>query len=115
MGSFVCLRCLKYEFTIQIIYALQDPKIAWNFTLAREKVEHRAIRFDGFVEAYYKTINNLKKVCELYKGQITVDIAVKDADNKIGAWFRDVTCDEIDDIVKVEYNKDKLINYIRGV
>lgn len=107
-------RSLKHEFKVKIIYALQDPKVAWQFTVAREKVEHRAIKFDGFVEAYYKTINNIKKVSEEFGSQIAIDVAIKNAENKVEKWKRDVSSDEIDSLVGVEYNKDKLIEYIKG-
>ena len=107
-------RSLNHGFSVQIVYALQDPKIAWNFTLAREKVEHRAIKFEGFVEAYYKTINNLKLVSEAFRDTITIDVAIKDENNKVGEWRRRVKGEEIDSLVKTEYNKDKLIKYILG-
>lgn len=107
-------RSLNHGFRVKIIYALQDPKIAWQFTLAREKIEHRAIRFEGFVEAYYKTIVNIKKACKSFEGRISIDIAIKDTNNRVGKWLRDVSSDEIDDTIKMEYNKDKLNQYIKG-
>ncbi len=107
-------RSLKHGFSVQIVYAFQNPKLAWQFTLAREKVEHRAIKFEGFVEAYYKTINNIKMVSEKYGDRIAIDIAVKDQNNSVGEWKRDVKASEIDKVLKVEYNKDKLIKYILG-
>ena len=54
-------RVLRRGYTVQIAYAFQDPRLAWEFTKAREKVEHRAIKEDGFIEAYYKTISNLHR------------------------------------------------------
>ena len=107
-------RSLKHDFRIKIVYALQDPKLAWQFTLAREKIEHRAIRFDGFVEAYYKTITNIKKAKELYAERIAIDIAIKDQENKVGKWLRNVSVQQIDNTTKIEYNKDKLIKHILG-
>lgn len=107
-------RCLKRGYSVQIIYAYQKPKLAWEFTKAREKVEHRAIKFEGFVEAYYKTINNIKYISEKYGGKIVIDIAVKDEKNQVGEWLRGVPADKIDKILMVEYNKDKLIKDILG-
>ena len=107
-------RSLNHGFSVQIVYALQDPRVAWNFTLAREKVEHRAITFEGFVGAYYKTINNLKLASETFGNAIVVDVAIKDEANKVGEWKRRVKGTEIDSLIKTEYNKDKLIKYILG-
>ena len=107
-------RSLDHGFRVKVVYALQDPKLAWKFTVAREKVEHRAIQFDGFINAYYKTISNLQTAIKLYGRQIAIDIAIKDENNKVGKWLRSVKASEFDEIVKVEYNKDKLIQYITG-
>lgn len=107
-------RSLNRNFSVKVIYAFQDPRIAWEFTLAREKIEHRAIKFDGFIESYYKTINNIKNIGDKYSDKITIDIALKTPDNKIGGWLRNVKADQIDNLLNIEYNKDKLINYILG-
>lgn len=107
-------RSLKHNFRIKIAYALQDPRIAWQFTVAREKVEHRSIKFNGFIEAYYETLNNLKTILEDYEKYITVDIAIKTSDNKVGKWLRNVSRQQFDEVAKKDYNKDELIQYILG-
>lgn len=107
-------RSLKRGFKVQIVYALQDPKLAWKFTLAREKVEHRAIKFEGFVDSYYKTIGNLQQLLAGYGNEITLDIAIKTPDNKIGQWLRGVDIEQFDEVLNPEYNKDKLKQYILG-
>ncbi|MBR3386285.1 zeta toxin family protein [Candidatus Saccharibacteria bacterium] len=107
-------RSLKHSFLAKIVYVFQDPKLAWRFTIAREKIEHRAIKFDGFIEAYYKTIDNIKLIGEEFGDRITLDIAIKNPDNKVGRWERNVKMSEIDKILTIEYNKDKLIQYIKG-
>lgn len=108
-------RCLRRGFRVKIIYALQDPRIAWQFTVAREKIEHRAIKFDGFVESYYKTIHNIMTVCDTYSDAISIDIAIKTTNNKIGKWIRGARRQDIDNLLGIEYNKDKLIKHILGV
>lgn len=87
----------------------------WGNLFWREKkIEHRAIEFNGFIEAYYKTIRNIKDVSKKYKELITIDIAVKNEKNEVGKWLRNVDVGKIDDLVKVEYDKDKLIKYVLG-
>ena len=107
-------RSLNHDFKPKIVYALQDPKIAWQFTLAREKVEHRAIKFEGFVEAYYKTINNLRIILDKYSDKVALDIAIKTSENKIGEWIRNAKFEQFDEMTNLNYNKDKLIKYITG-
>ncbi|MBQ7802536.1 zeta toxin family protein [Candidatus Saccharibacteria bacterium] len=107
-------RALKRSYNIKIVYTCQDPKLAWNFTKAREKVEHRAIKLEGFVKSYYGTIENIKELSEKYKSQITVDVVFKTSTNEIGSWLEGIKPTEIDDMIKVEYNKDNLIKYISG-
>lgn len=107
-------RVLKRGYTVQLAYAFQDPKLAWQFTKAREKVEHRAIKEEGFIEAYYKTINNLHELAKLNHEKVTIDIFVKNADNTVGRRIRKITENQIDEILKVMYNKDKLKEYIES-
>lgn len=107
-------RCLKHRYSVKIIYVFQKPELAWKFTLAREKVEHRAIKFEGFVDSYYKTISNIKMIGEKYGDKVVIDIAVKDENNQVGEWERNVHFSEIDKLLGVEYNKDKLIKDILG-
>lgn len=107
-------RALKHGFNVKLIYVYQDPKPAWEFTLAREKVEHRAIQFDGFIEAYYKTIGNIKEIIAEYGDRIGCEIVIKKPSNEIGLRYKNVEMAEIDKIIKTEYNKDKLIQYIKG-
>ena len=107
-------RCLKRGYSVKIVYAYQKPKLAWEFTLAREKVEHRAIKFDGFVETYYKTIRNIQEVSRKYGNKISIDIAIKNEKNQVGEWMRNIDASKIDEIVDIEYNKDKLIEQILG-
>ena len=107
-------RALKRGYNLKIVYAYQDPKLAWEFTKAREKVEHRAIRFDGFIETYYKTFDNIKCLSKKYQNSVLLDIVVKDAQNKVKVWHEEVLPAKIDDLIKIEYNKDKLIKYIKG-
>ena len=107
-------RCLKRNIPVQIVYAFQDPKLAWEFTLAREKVEHRAIQFDGFIASYYKTIANIKTLGGQFASKITLDIAVKNRQNQIARWFRGADPAKIDELLRIEYNKDKLVKHILG-
>ena len=107
-------RALKRGYSVKIVYAYQDPKLAWEFTKAREKVEHRSIKFDGFIETYYKTIENIKYIGKKFDNKINLNIVYKTPTNEVGEWKKCISFSKIDDLIKVEYNKDKLIKYILG-
>lgn len=107
-------RVLRRGYTVQIAYAFQDPRLAWEFTKAREKVEHRAIKEDGFIEAYYKTINNLHNLAKLNYDNVFIDVFIKNRDNTVGKRIKNIKECQIDEILNMIYNKDKLKNYIEG-
>ena len=85
-------RTLNYGYHIKIIYVFQDPKRAWDFTRAREKIEHRAISIDGFIDSYFRIPKNINEVFEKYKGcgRISLDIIIKDENNKVSDRITDL-------------------------
>ncbi len=100
-------RVLKRKYDLKIIYVQQDPRRAWEYTVAREKVEHRAIDLDGFVESYFRTIQNLLKLKDFE--DVKLDIFVKDHSNGVKKWIRNISTKDIDQYVKVEYNDKKAL------
>ena len=109
-------RALKHGYNIKIIYIVQDPKIAWQFTLAREKVEHRAIGMSGFINSYFETIKNIKEIMNQHKdyGKIVLDVIIKDENNNVGDRIKNVQIGDIDGLIKKYYNKEDLEEYING-
>ncbi len=104
-------RAISHGYKVKIIYIFQDPKIAWNFTLAREKVEHRAIAIDGFIDSYFKITKNIKDV-KIECDKIILDVVVKNKDNIVGDYKEDVSINEIDKIQYNCYNRESLKEYI---
>lgn len=108
-------RSLKSGYLIKILYIYQDPKLAWHFTKEREKIEHRAISKDGFIETYFNTIENIKTILQDYDGEkLTLDIVTKNSYNKISKWYHDVKLSEIDNLINNCYNKENLKEHIDG-
>lgn len=106
-------RTIDHGYKAKIIYVYQDPKLAWNFTKEREKTEHRAINEEGFVETYFRTIDNLKTILSKFSNNIiTVDIIVKNEYNKISDLIERANIEEIDKLVNNNYNKETLRSYI---
>lgn len=106
-------RAISHGYVIKIIYIIQDPKLAWKFTLAREKVEHRSINKEGFIETYFNIVNNILKVSSLMKkyDKITVDIVIKNKENRIESWIPNIR-NGIDILLKTSYNNTTLKEYI---
>ena len=109
-------RAFSHGYKIKIIYVVQDPKIAWDFTLAREKVEHRAIDVDGFIDSYFGTLKNIKSLMAKNKNydKITLDMIFKDAENRVGDRLKNVGDGFVDKMVYKYYNREDLKEYICG-
>ncbi len=57
-------RSIKHKRLIDIAYIYQDPRVAWQFTQAREQLEGRKILKKNFIEQFFearKTVNNYIK------------------------------------------------------
>lgn len=105
-------RALKHNYNIRLIYIIQEPKTAWEFTLAREKVEHRAIELQGFINSYFGTIDNIKNIMLENSEHITLDIIIKNKDNREGVRHINININDIDKYVKPYYNEESLKEYL---
>lgn len=105
-------RAIAHGYMVKIIYIAQDPRTAWHFTLAREKVEHRAIDEDGFIRSYFGTLDNIKVLLASKHDKIAIDVVVKQPDNEIGELFENVALDKIDKIIKIYYKYKEIKDYI---
>lgn len=101
-------RALKRGYTIKILYIHQEPNIAWSFTKDREKVEKRAISRSGFIQGYFDIHANIHKLASPLYGKVTLDLVVKDASNKVGAWYKNISIEHIDELVNTRYTKEEL-------
>lgn len=106
-------RASDHGYATKIVYALQDPKLAWDFTRAREKIEHRAIEFDGFVETYFKIRSNFKKL-KTTNINYTLDISIKDMGNQESQYHDAARLKLLDELAFKYYTKNSLIEHIKG-
>lgn len=106
-------RAINHGYVVKIVYIVQEPRLAWKFTLAREKVEHRSIDMDGFVKTYFSITDNILKVSLLMKkyDKITVDIVIKNKENGIESWVPNIRSG-IDILLKTSYNNKTLKEYL---
>lgn len=107
-------RVLKHNYKTKILYLIQDPKIAWDFTQAREKVEHRLIDQNGFIESYCNLQQILKEILSIKNDSLSVDCIVKNSNNHIVQWESNINTKYLDQLVKPTYNKKTLKDYLNG-
>lgn len=101
-------RAIRHDYRyVKVVYVHQAPEVAWNFTQAREQVEHRSISLDGFIKTYFNLASNLQQLAAL-SPQVTIDVIVKDGKNGIGEWQENVTAKYLDEKLKTSYNKTSL-------
>lgn len=106
-------RAIGHGYSAKIVYIIQDPKRAWEFTKAREKVERRSITQDGFIATYFNIIKNINAMAPLLKkhDKISLDMVWKNEDNLIESWFPNVK-EGIDKLLETSYNNKTLKEYI---
>ena len=108
-------RTLKAGYQIKIFYLCQDPRSAWQYTQARELIEHRAISKEGFIRTYYSLIDNLRTILEKIKHpNLAVDLVIKKPDNGIKKIISSIGTADIDKHIEINYNREKLERKIDG-
>ena len=107
-------RALKHGYYPIISYIHQDPKCAFDFTVAREKVERRGIEKSGFIKTYFNIKQNLDEAFRKYSKEIAVEIILKNTDNNIKKAISNASHSEFDEVAKNSYTIDSLDKYISG-
>ena len=62
-------KTLKAGYTVYVVYIVQDAKVAWGLTQAREVVKKRAIEKHGFLEACGKINKSLQDIFHAFRDQ----------------------------------------------
>lgn len=91
---------------VSIFYLYQDPFVAWNFTLIREKQEGRNIPKQAFVDTLFSAKDNVQRLKKEYGKSLLLNVVVRNFENKIEKLHLNV--DSIDSYVKLGYNSDSL-------
>lgn len=82
-------RALDHGYTIKIYYIHQEPLVAWQFTQARELIEHRSIDRGKFIDTYLRVYENLAKLMQ-FDEKISVSIIIKQKNNEVGSLHENV-------------------------
>jgi len=83
-------RSLRKNRQVLIIFVYQDPKLAWEFVLAREKVEGRRILPETFVEQFFGAQDVVNRIKAQYKDNVVIDLLVKNNDCSIQRYHANV-------------------------
>jgi len=99
-------RVLKRGYFVRIYYVYQNPIIAWNFTKSRELAEGRVVPKERFINAFFKSRENLMLVKARFKEEVEIHIVMKDYQNAISEIHFDM--DNVDMILPPLYTAQKL-------
>lgn len=105
-------KALKAGYTVYVVYIVQDAKLAWELTQARELVKKRAIEKRGFLETCTKINENLRSIFRAFKDQPKFNFWVINKGGELShtnatAIIHDVHLDraeEIEKALKADYN-----------
>lgn len=93
---------------VGIFYIYQDPIVAWEFTLKREKLEGRPIPKEAFINSFFLAKENVNKIKGDFRDNVKVYLIVKNKiDNSIDGRYV-INVDNIDNFIKQEYTVDSL-------
>jgi predicted ABC-type ATPase len=101
-------RSIKRNRQTQIVYVYQKPVLAWRFVVAREVTEGRNIPCAEFVRQFFAAKSTVCSLKAEFGTQLQVDVIVKNNDGDAADIGIDLTADEIDAMVKHNYDPEAL-------
>lgn len=93
-------RALNRNRSVGISYLYQDPYEAWKYTKYREKLEGRHVPKSVFIDAFYKSLENVEKTKFKFGNSVSLDIYVKKSNNSFEKSF---------------FNTNSIKNYIPSI
>ncbi|UWS52846.1 zeta toxin family protein [Enterococcus faecium] len=99
------IRALKNNFRVTIFYVYQDPKVAWDFTRKRELAEGRHVPKEMFINAFFKSRENIEKVKNRHP-DVLLHIIIKDYQNDISEVH--YAADNIQLVLPIQYTSKEL-------
>ena len=103
-------RSLKKGRSVIIFYVYQEPKIAWEFTQAREAAEGRNIPKEAFIEQFLGAKETVERICREFASQVAIFLVRKNfQSNKVEYVERiEQGGRAVDDFIKEAYSKEAL-------
>jgi predicted ABC-type ATPase len=107
-------RSLKRGRDVYIIYVFQEPKIAWEFTQKREKIEKRKVTIETFIDAFLRSIENVNNAKKIFGSKIKIHFIKKDYYNdKIIEYHMNIN--NLDSYIKNSYTEEALHNQLVNI
>ncbi|MEZ4180179.1 MAG: zeta toxin family protein [Candidatus Doudnabacteria bacterium] len=104
-------RSLSKSRKVEVFYIYQDPKISWDFTQKREKIEKRHVPLDVFIDSFISARENVNKIKSNFKKEIKLNLIHRNY-LKIDQerYFFDI--DNVDKHIPDKYSKDELLRLL---
>jgi len=99
-------RAINRGYEVTIYYVYQDPYVAWDFTKVRELNEGRFVPKDRFINAYFKSRDNISTTKKQFGDKVELNIVFKDYQNKIEDVMIDV--EDVELILPARYSRKEL-------
>jgi len=103
--------CLNKGRKIGIFYLYQDPKIAWDFTKKREKLEGRYIPSEAFIKSFIDSRKNIIMIKREFSEKVELNIVVKNNHNEVEKIEFGAKILDIDKLLPPTYNE----NYLKKI
>lgn len=103
-------RSLKRARLTTIFFVYQDPKIAWQFTQAREKKEGRNIPKQAFIEQFFGSRETVCRLRQEFKSDLFIYLIKKNfVDNSL-EFIEEIAWNgqNLDEFIPEQYSKEEL-------
>ena len=99
-------RSLKRGRKVEIFYVFQDPIQSWEFTKKREVEEYRNDSKEVFIDTFFRSQENIKKVKTIFGDLIEINLIIKDFEKGLERLKLDVS--GVDNFINNVYSKENL-------
>lgn len=83
-------RALKKGYNVTVVYVIQEPTVAWDFTQLREVKEGRRVPKEVFINAYLNAQRNVIEAQKIFGESVMFHVIKKDFKNDTVEYLRNV-------------------------
>lgn|SRR3989338_7767786 len=107
-------RSLQHSRRVLVFYIYQNPRVAWEFTEKREKVEGRNIPKSAFIEQFFSARETVDKIRNQFDKHVSAYLVKKNFENNSveGIIKLKPRVGTIDTYIPERYNREELENIL---